>query len=83
MSSNFEASKEKAIVTFGGWDGKSYNGEARKMTVYVHTGRFMEGKKFVRTWMPKYKEYAYHLILDEVHPISGVNEVQYWGSEEK
>lgn len=81
MSSNFTATKEKALVTFNGWDGKSYNGEARKMTVYTHPAH--PGKKFVRTWMPKYKEYAFHLILDEVHPISGVNEVQYWGSEEK
>ena len=81
--SNYTATKEKAIVTLGGWDGKSYNGEARTMTVYEHTARHMEGKKFVRTWMPKSKEYAYHLILDEVHPISGVATVQYWASEEK
>lgn len=81
MFSTFKETKEKAIVTFSGWDGKSYNGEARKMTVYVHD--MHPGKKFVRTWFPKYKEYAFHLILDELHPVSGVNEVQFWCTEEK
>lgn len=81
MSINFEATKEKATITFNGWDGKSYNGEARKMTVYTHPVH--PGKRFVRTWMPKYKEYAYHMILDELHPISGVNTVLFWCTDDK
>ena len=30
----FKASKEKVTFTFNGWDGKSYDGESRRATVY-------------------------------------------------
>lgn len=36
---------EKIEVTFNGWDGKSYNGESRKMNVWICKNH--PGKKFV------------------------------------
>ena len=30
----FKKTKEKVTFTFGGWDGKSYDGESRRATVY-------------------------------------------------
>jgi hypothetical protein len=41
----FIKTKEKMEVTFDGWDGKSYDGETRKMAVWTHP-RFGD-KKFV------------------------------------
>lgn len=41
----FVKTNEKIEVTFGGWDGKSYDGETRKMNVWVCDK--MPGKKFV------------------------------------
>lgn len=37
---------EKIEVTFNGWDGKSYDGESKKMNVWVDE-KFHPGKKFV------------------------------------
>lgn len=36
---------EKIEVTFNGWDGKSYDGESRKMNVWINNN--VPGKKFV------------------------------------
>ena len=36
---------EKIEITFNGWDGKSYDGETRKMNVWVSS--MCPGKKFV------------------------------------
>ena len=41
----FVKTSEKAEVTFNGWDGRSYNGETRKMNVW--TCQTHPGKKFV------------------------------------
>lgn len=41
----WEKTSEKVEVTFNGWDGKSYNGESRKMNVWVANTH--PGKKFV------------------------------------
>lgn len=41
----FVKTSEKVEITFNGWDGKSYNGESRKMNVWKNE-RFPE-KKFV------------------------------------
>ena len=38
--------KEKIEITFNGWDGKSYDGESKKMNVWVNEKRY-PGKKFV------------------------------------
>ena len=34
FEANFKATKEKVTFTFNGWDGKSYDGESRRATVY-------------------------------------------------
>lgn len=41
----FTKTNEKVEVTFNGWDGKSYDGETRKMNVWVSESH--PGKKFV------------------------------------
>lgn len=41
----FVKTSEKVEVTFNGWDGKSYNGETRKMNVW--TSKTHPDKKFV------------------------------------
>ena len=41
----FIKTKEMAEVTFNGWDGKSYDGEARRMAVW--TCDRLPGRKFV------------------------------------
>lgn len=81
MYITFVETKEKAVVTFSGWDGKSYNGEPRQMKVYTH--EMHPDKKFVRTWLPKYKEYVFHQITDVLHPVSGVNKVCFFCSVER
>ena len=84
--------KEKVEVTFNGWDGRSYNGESKKMNVWVCNT--IPGKKFVykrqggfESWQGgKYKIDAIFEITDkmvlnkqtgEYHP-----EVEYYWSEE-
>ena len=73
----FKKANEKAIVTFNGWDGKSYNGEPCKKDVYEDR----LGKKFVRTYNRSHRDYDYHLILDEHHPVTGANLVFYCCSD--
>ena len=41
----FIKTNEKIEITFNGWDGKSYDGESRKMAVW--TCPTIPGKKFV------------------------------------
>ena len=41
----FKKTKEKVTFTFNGWDGKSYDGESRRATVYRTT---IEGYEEVR-----------------------------------
>ena len=41
----FTKTNEKITVTFNGWDGKSYDGESRRMAVWTHPNH--PGKKFV------------------------------------
>lgn len=83
---------EKIEVTFNGWDGRSYDGESRKMNVWVSAAH--PGKKFVykrqggfQSWQNgTYKidaifEITDNMILNkatgEYHP-----EVEYYWSEE-
>ena len=76
---NFIETNEKITFTFGGWDGKSYNGETRTQTVY--TNHMCPGKKFIKFYSRKFKEYSYHVITDELHSITNVPMVKYWCSE--
>ena len=63
----------KVRVTFGGWDGKSYNGEARNLTVYNHP--LMAGD-FVRGMFRGSR--CYHKVTDRRHPKSGEREVEFF-----
>lgn len=77
---NFIKTNEKITFTFGGWDGKSYNGETRTQNVFTHPAH--PGKKFIKFYSRKFKEYTYHMVDEnELHEISGVPTVSYWCSE--
>lgn len=41
----FVKTKEIMAVTFNGWDGKSYDGESRRMAIWTNSK--IPGKKFV------------------------------------
>lgn len=71
----YKATKEKIEVTFGGWDGRSYEGEGRKLTVW--TSDRHPGVKFVKT-----ANYGgtMHKVLDTKHELSGKIEVEYFWS---
>lgn len=88
----FIKTKEMATVTFNGWDGKSYDGESRRMAVW--TSKTHPGKKFVnkrqggfeRIDGSRYSIDAFFVITDNMvvekatgkaHP-----EVDYFWSEE-
>ena len=44
----FTKTKEKVTFTFNGWDGKSYDGESRRATVYRTTIKGFEGARLVK-----------------------------------
>ena len=74
---------EKIEVTFNGWDGKSYDGESKKMNVWVDE-KFHPGKKFVYKRQGGFDaifEVTDNMILNkktgEYHP-----EVEYFWSAE-
>lgn len=78
----FEKTNEKITFTFGGWDGKSYNGETRTSNVYVHP--MLPGKKFIKFYSRRFREQTYHIVHeDDLHPITNVPTVSYWASEDK
>lgn len=82
MKNEWIKTDEKITFTFGGWDGKSYDGETRTQNVY--TNPMNPGKKFIKFYSRKFKEYTYHLIDEsDLHPITNVPTVMYWGSEVK
>lgn len=76
--SNFRETKEKMMITFGGWDGKSYDGEGRKMNVWVND--CFPDKKFVCLWTPCFGVYTIHEITEKKHEISGYNRVSYFNN---
>ena len=45
---NFNATKEKVTFTFNGWDGKSYDGESRRATVYKTEIAGYEDVRFIK-----------------------------------
>ncbi len=63
----------KVRITFSGWDGKSYNGEGRNLTVYKHP--FIDGD-FVRGYFKG--DRCYHKVTDRRHPVSGELEVDFF-----
>ena len=88
----FVKTSEKVEVTFNGWDGKSYNGETRKMAVW--TCDKMPGKKFVNARKGGFQQFdgkrysidAFFVVTDNmvVEKATGIAhpEVDYWCSEE-
>ena len=76
----FTKTNEKITFTFGGWDGKSYNGETRTQDVY--TVPTLPGKKFIKFYSRKFKTYTYHVVTEQLHPITNVPVVRYWTSED-
>lgn len=71
---DFEKTNKKATVTFNGWDGKSYNGEAVNRAIY--TNRNLPGKKFVVGYFKNSK--CYHEITEETHPVTGANLLSFY-----
>lgn len=48
FEANFTKTKEKVVFTFNGWDGKSYNGESRRASVYRTNIEGFENIRFVK-----------------------------------
>ena len=48
FESFFTKTKEKVTFTFGGWDGKSYDGESRKARVLRTSIPCYEGIRFIK-----------------------------------
>lgn len=69
LDEKFTKTRDKAFVTFEGWDGKSYNGEGRNLRVYVDES----GCRFVRTTRGDWR--CYHKILNDKHPLTGANKL--------
>lgn len=59
---NFRVASETVEFSFGGWDGKSYNGETRKARI-------------VRCLIPGYEEFRYVKVGKAVHLIEDDYEV--------
>jgi len=88
----FTKTREKMDVTFNGWDGKSYNGESQRLTVWVHPRH--PGKKFVNKRKGGFERYdGSHYSIDAffeitnnmiVEKATGIEhpEVDYFCSEE-
>ena len=45
---SFTKTKETVTFTFGGWDGKSYDGESRKASVYRTTIKGFESVRLIK-----------------------------------
>lgn len=63
----------KVRITFGGWDGKSYNGEGCNRTVYTHP---LRGGDYVRGYFNGSR--CYHKVTDRRHPVSGERMVEFF-----
>lgn len=80
----FVKTNEKIEVTFNGWDGKSYDGEARKMNVW--TSDKHPDKKFVyiRKSFDGIKADCFHVVTDNmvIEKATGIAhpEVEYFTS---
>lgn len=70
---SFIETNEKITFTFGGWDGKSYNGEPCTKNIWRDTNYHGKDKKFVVTYLPKYKVYMFHEINEvRFHDVSNL-----------
>ena len=88
----FVKTNEKIEVTFNGWDGRSYDGEARKMNVWVSKNH--PGKKFVykrkggfeSIQNGKYKidaifEVTDNMVIEKATGIAHPEVEYYWSTE--
>lgn len=71
QNNNFKKTNKKVRITFGGWDGKSYNGESINTTVFTNPD--YPEKIFVRS--RRKSTLIYHEVKNELHPITNVNTV--------
>lgn len=66
----FVKTNEKIEITFNGWDGKSYDGEARKMNVWTcdaHPGKkFVYIRKSFQGIDDSYKADCFHVVTDNM-----------------
>lgn len=79
LAHRFKETKEKVEITMGGWDGTGYNGEGKKMNVWV--SETSPEKKFVCKWMPCYQEYCILVVdFDAKHEVSNLPTVSFYNS---
>lgn len=75
INDNFQKTNKKVRITFGGWDGKSYNGEAVNLSAFTNPAypdmTFVRTRKVVRTHKGKALCFIYHEVTNESHPVSG------------
>lgn len=68
----FRKTKEKVRFTFGGWDGKSYDGESRTATVYRTCVKGYENVRFIKVGKGLHSIMEDSLVLEkatgESHP---------------
>ena len=69
----FTQTNEKIMVTFNGWDGKSYDGEGANLKIW--TSKYHPDKKFVKTG---HYGVVFHEVLDDTHEKTGFNKVTYF-----
>ena len=72
---NFKATKEKVTFTFGGWDGKSYDGESRTARVYRTDIKGYEDARFIKVGKGLHYIEEDRQVLEkatgETHPSTG------------
>jgi hypothetical protein len=82
----FTKTNEKIEVTFNGWDGKSYDGEARKMNVWASDKYPDEKFVYIRKSFDGTKADCFHIVTDNmiIEKATGIAhpEVDYFTSYE-
>lgn len=75
FEAHFKAAKEKVTFTFGGWDGKSYDGESRTARVYRTDIKGYEDVRFIKVGKGLHYIEEDRQVLEkatgETHPSAG------------
>lgn len=75
FEADFKAAKEKVTFTFGGWDGKSYDGESRTARVYRTDIKGYEDARFIKVGKGLHYIEEDRQVLEkatrEIHPSAG------------
>lgn len=74
-AAEFTKTKERMVVTMGGWDGTGYDGEGKARQVYV--SNWYPGKKFVKA-RGSHNVWCFCVISGKPHRISGLPEADYF-----